>query len=160
MRVRDQSDADAGGRQFAQHVGHILVQLEVLARGPFRVDFARARIETLGSEVGLRLRQIAQRADVSKALASRNDITIQQLLAAVATTSDMQRLIAFDKDGVPIPPKPVEPPHVMRSNAIVSELEQNRGSREEISELQSHLGKLSQRRGPRRDGNRFGEEVG
>jgi diguanylate cyclase (GGDEF)-like protein len=65
-------------------------------------QLARARIEAIGSETAMRLRQLAQRADVSRAIASRNDITIRELLASVAQTSDMQRLIAFDQDGIPI----------------------------------------------------------
>jgi diguanylate cyclase (GGDEF)-like protein len=92
---------DLGLKEQADSLGNLSAK-QLSDRLDGEAQLARARIETLGSEVALRLRQIAQRADVSKALASRNDITIQQLLAVVATTSDMERLIAFDKDGIPI----------------------------------------------------------
>ena len=92
---------DLGLKEQADALGHLSAK-QLSDRLDGEAQLARARIETLGSEVALRLRQVAQRADISKALASRNDITIQQLLAVVARTSDMQRLIAFDKEGIPI----------------------------------------------------------
>jgi diguanylate cyclase (GGDEF)-like protein len=92
---------DLGLKEQADALGRLSAK-QLSDRLDGEAQLARARIETLGSEVALRLRQVAQRADISKALASRNDITIQQLLAVVAKTSDMQRLIAFDKDGIPI----------------------------------------------------------
>jgi hypothetical protein len=45
MRVGDQTDPDAGAGQLPQHIRHVIVQLEVLARRPFRIDFAGARVE-------------------------------------------------------------------------------------------------------------------
>jgi diguanylate cyclase (GGDEF)-like protein len=92
---------DLGLKEQADSLGELSAK-QLSDRLDGEAQLARARIETLGSEVASRLRQLAQRADVTKAVASRNDVTIQQLLAAVATTSDMQRLIAFDKDGIPI----------------------------------------------------------
>ena len=92
---------DSGLKEQAGALGHLSAK-QLADRLDGEAQLARARIETLGSDVALRLRQVAQRADISKALGSRNDITIQQLLGAVAKTSDMQRLIAFDKDGIPI----------------------------------------------------------
>jgi hypothetical protein len=62
-------------------------------------QLARARIEVLGAETASRLRQIAQRADVAKAVASNNDVTIRELLSIVASTSGFERLIAFDETG-------------------------------------------------------------
>lgn len=62
-------------------------------------QLARARIEALGAETASRLRQIAQRADVAKAVASNNDVTIRELLSIVASTSGFERLIAFDGTG-------------------------------------------------------------
>ena len=40
-----------------------------------------------------------QRADVAKAVASNNDVTIRELLSIVASTSGFERLIAFDETG-------------------------------------------------------------
>lgn len=62
-------------------------------------QLARARIEVLGAETASRLRQISQRADVAKAVASNNDVTIRELLSIVASTSGFERLIAFDETG-------------------------------------------------------------
>jgi len=92
---------DLGLRDQADALGHLSAR-HLADRLDSEAQLARARIETIGSETSLRLRQIAQRADISKAIASRNDITILELLTAVAKTSDMQRLIAFDQDGIPI----------------------------------------------------------
>lgn len=49
-------------------------------------QLARARIEVLGAETASRLRQIAQRADIAKAVASHNDVAIRELLSIVAST--------------------------------------------------------------------------
>src|SRR5258708_22369291 len=62
-------------------------------------QLARARIEVLGAETASRLRQIAQRADVAKVVASNNDVTIRELLSIVASTSAFERLIALDEPG-------------------------------------------------------------
>lgn len=62
-------------------------------------QLARARIEVLGAETASRLRQISQRDDVAKAVASNNDVTIRELLSIVASTSGFERLIAFDETG-------------------------------------------------------------
>ena len=45
MRVGDQTDPDAGAGQLPQHIGHVVVQLEVLARRPLGVDLAGACVE-------------------------------------------------------------------------------------------------------------------
>jgi hypothetical protein len=55
-------------------------------------QLARARIEALGAETALRLRQLAQRSDVGRAVASGNDVTIRELLATVAKTSELGAL--------------------------------------------------------------------
>src|SRR4051812_46332974 len=47
VRVGDETDAKPGLGYLAQHAGHIVVELEVLARGPFGVDFARAWVELI-----------------------------------------------------------------------------------------------------------------
>ena len=62
-------------------------------------QLARARIEVLGADAGSRLRQIAQRADVARAVDSNNDVTIRELLSIVASTAGFERLIAFDQTG-------------------------------------------------------------
>ena len=92
---------DLGLQKQAQALNHLSAR-QLSDRLDGEAQLARARIEAIGSETALRLRQLAQRADVAKAVASRNDITIKELLASVAKTSDMQRLIAFDQDGIPI----------------------------------------------------------
>src|SRR5439155_13935540 len=45
LRVGDEADAEAGIRQRTQHVRDIVVQLEMLARGPFGVDLARTGVD-------------------------------------------------------------------------------------------------------------------
>jgi diguanylate cyclase (GGDEF)-like protein len=92
---------DLGLKEQADALGHLSAR-QISDRLDGEAQLARARIEAIGSQTALRLRQLAQRADVSKAVASRNDITIQELLSTVAKTSGMQRLIAFDQDGIPI----------------------------------------------------------
>jgi diguanylate cyclase (GGDEF)-like protein len=92
---------DYGLQEQAEALGRLSAR-QLSDRLDAEAQLARARIDGLGSETSLRLRQLAQRADISKAIASRNDITIRELLAAVAKTSDIQHLIAFDTDGVPI----------------------------------------------------------
>ncbi len=62
-------------------------------------QLARARIEVLGADTASRLRQIAQRADVARAVASNNDVTIRDLLSIIASTTGFERLIAFDETG-------------------------------------------------------------
>ena len=62
-------------------------------------QLARARVESLGSEIGPRLRQIAQRADVVKAILSRNDVPLREMFNAIAKTSEFNVLIAFDESG-------------------------------------------------------------
>ncbi len=92
---------DLGLQEQADALGHLSAR-QLSDRLDGEAQLARARIEMIGTETSLRLRQIAQRADIAKAVASRNDITIRELLALVAKTSDMQRLIAFDQDGIVI----------------------------------------------------------
>ena len=45
LRVRDESNLEARGMERAQHVGHILVHLEVMARGPLVVDLPRGALD-------------------------------------------------------------------------------------------------------------------
>jgi diguanylate cyclase (GGDEF)-like protein len=92
---------DYGLQEQAEALGRLSAR-QFSDRLDAEAQLARARLDALGSEMSLRLRQLAQRADISKAVVSRNDITIRELFAVVAKTSDMQRLIAFDSDGVPI----------------------------------------------------------
>ncbi len=92
---------DLGLQKQAEALGHLSAR-QLSDRLDGEAQLARARIDAIGSETALRLRQLAERADVARAVASRNDITIRELLASVAKTSDMQRLIAFDPDGIPI----------------------------------------------------------
>lgn len=92
---------DLGLKKQADALDHLSAR-QLSNRLDGEAQLARARIDAIGSETALRLRQLAERADIARAVASRNDITIRELLASVAKTSDMQRLIAFDTDGIPI----------------------------------------------------------
>ncbi len=92
---------DFGLQEQADALGHLSAR-QISDRLDGEAQLARARIEAIGSQTALQLRQLAQRDDISKAVASRNDITIQELLSTVAKTSGMQRLIAFDQEGIPI----------------------------------------------------------
>src|SRR5258708_2413165 len=82
--------ADALGRLSEEQLAHRL---------DGEAQLARARIQALGADVATRLRQLADRSDVGKAIASRNDVTIRELLISVAKTSGFERLIAFDETG-------------------------------------------------------------
>jgi diguanylate cyclase (GGDEF)-like protein len=92
---------DLGLREQADALGHLSAR-QLSDRLDGEAQLARARIDAIGAETSVRLRQLAQRADIAKAIASRNDITIRELLAIVAKTSGMQRIIAFDSGGLPI----------------------------------------------------------
>ena len=54
-------------------------------------QLARARVEAIGQEMPLGLRQVAQRSDVSRAVVSQNDVALRELLFAVARTSGSRR---------------------------------------------------------------------
>ena len=45
MRIRNQPDLHAVGRQLRERRRHIVVQLEVMAARPLRIDFTRARVQ-------------------------------------------------------------------------------------------------------------------
>jgi len=92
LRLHEQlgQQADALGKLSEQQLAHRL---------DGEAQLARARIETLGVETETRLRQLAERADIGKAIESRNDVTIRELLVLVAKTSGFERLIAFDETG-------------------------------------------------------------
>ena len=92
---------DLGLQKQAEALDHLSAR-QLSDRLDGEAQLARARVDAIGSDAALRLRQLAQRADIARAVASHNDITIRELLASVAKTSDMQRLIAFDLDGTPI----------------------------------------------------------
>lgn len=62
-------------------------------------QLARARLEALGTQAALRLRELARRKDVVKAVESKNDVTIRELFDVVAQTSALDRLIGFDSEG-------------------------------------------------------------
>jgi diguanylate cyclase (GGDEF)-like protein len=62
-------------------------------------QLARARLEGLGLEVATRLRHIAQRADITKAIETRNEVTIRELMNGITTTSGFDRILAFDQSG-------------------------------------------------------------
>ncbi|SEF13503.1 diguanylate cyclase (GGDEF) domain-containing protein [Rhizobiales bacterium GAS191] len=82
----------------ADALGH-LSERQLAHRLDGEAQLARARIEALGADAADRLRQLAQRADVGRAVGSRNDVTIQELLTPVAKTSGFERLIALDETG-------------------------------------------------------------
>ena len=92
LRLQQQLDqqADALGQLSEEQLAHRL---------DGEAQLARARIEALGAEVQTDLRQLAQRSDVGKAVGSRNDVTIRELLTLVAKTAGFERLIAFDETG-------------------------------------------------------------
>ena len=92
---------DLGLREQADALGHLSAR-QLSDRLDGEAQLARARIDAIGLDTAVRLRQLAQRSDIAKALASRNDIIIRELLATVAKTSGIQRIIAVDKDGIPI----------------------------------------------------------
>ncbi|MGI8526891.1 MAG: diguanylate cyclase domain-containing protein [Pseudolabrys sp.] len=83
-------------------------------------QLARARLEVLGAEMSQYLRQVAQRSDVAKAVASANDITIRELLIQVLTTSDIRGLIAVDEAGRVIGAN--APPDLLAVNANIQAL--------------------------------------
>jgi methyl-accepting chemotaxis protein len=55
-----------------------------------------ARLQMLFSDVGLRLESIAQRADVVKAVSTRNGITISELLGRAARSADLDGILVVD----------------------------------------------------------------
>ncbi len=83
-------------------------------------QLARARLEVLGAETSQYLRQVAERSDVAKAVASANDITIRELLVQVLKTSDIRALIAFDEGGRVIGAN--APPDLLAVNAQIQPL--------------------------------------
>lgn len=82
----------------ARALGH-LSERQMVHRLDSEAQLARARVETIGQEMPLRLRQIAQRSDVSRAVVSQNDVALKELLFAIARTSGFEVLIAFDESG-------------------------------------------------------------
>jgi diguanylate cyclase (GGDEF)-like protein len=89
---------DLGLKEQADALGNLSGK-QIATRLEGEAQLARARIESLGAETALRLRQIAQRGDVGRAIASGNDVTIRELLATVSKTSELDTLIAFDTAG-------------------------------------------------------------
>lgn len=89
---------DLGLKEQAGALGNLSGK-QIALRLEGEAQLARARIETLGAETALRLRQIAQRSDIGKAVDSENDVTIRELLATVSKTSGLEVLIAFDETG-------------------------------------------------------------
>lgn len=79
-------------------LGH-LSERQMADRLDAEAQLARARVESLGAEIGPRLRQIAQRTDVVKAILSRNDVPLREMFSAIAKTSGFDVLIAFDESG-------------------------------------------------------------
>jgi diguanylate cyclase (GGDEF)-like protein len=82
----------------ARALGH-LSERQMVHRLDGEAQLARARIEAIGQEMPLRLRQLAQRSDVSRAVVSQNDVALNELLLVVARTSGFEVLIAFDRSG-------------------------------------------------------------
>ncbi|MBV9568592.1 MAG: GGDEF domain-containing protein, partial [Hyphomicrobiales bacterium] len=77
LRLKEQlgQQADALGQLSEEQLAHRLDGEAYLAR---------ARLEELGAATASGLRQLAERSDVAKAVESANDVTIRELLAAVA----------------------------------------------------------------------------
>jgi methyl-accepting chemotaxis protein len=57
---------------------------------------AGARVQMLFADAGLRLESIAQRADVVKAVSTRNGITISELLGRAARSADLDGILVVD----------------------------------------------------------------
>jgi methyl-accepting chemotaxis protein len=57
---------------------------------------AGARVQTLFADAGVRLESIAQRADVVKAVSTRNSITISDLLGRAARSADLDGIVVVD----------------------------------------------------------------
>jgi methyl-accepting chemotaxis protein len=57
---------------------------------------ARARVEKLFADAGRRLENIAQRADIVKAIATGNSITISELLGGAARLADLDGILVID----------------------------------------------------------------
>jgi diguanylate cyclase (GGDEF)-like protein len=86
-----QEQADALGKLSEEQLAH---RLEGEAQ------LARARLEAINLETSRRAREIAQRRDIAKAVATRNDVTIREpLLAQLARTSNLNSIVAFDERG-------------------------------------------------------------
>ncbi|MBV9516625.1 MAG: EAL domain-containing protein [Hyphomicrobiales bacterium] len=92
LRLKEQlgQQADALGQLSEEQLAHRLDGEAYLAR---------ARLEELSAATATGLRQLAERSDVAKAVGSANDVTIRELLSAVAKTAGFERLIAFDDQG-------------------------------------------------------------
>ncbi|HKY88169.1 MAG TPA: EAL domain-containing protein [Pseudorhodoplanes sp.] len=88
----------AGLKEQATALGE-LSERQMVHRLDSEAQLARARVEAIGQEMPLGLRQIAQRSDVSRAVVSQNDVALRELLFAVARTSGFDVLIAFDESG-------------------------------------------------------------
>jgi diguanylate cyclase (GGDEF)-like protein len=88
----------AGLSEQAQALGQ-LSERQMAHRLDSEAQLARARVEAIGQEMPLRLRQIAQRSDVSRAVVSQNDVALKELLFGIARTSGFEVLIAFDESG-------------------------------------------------------------
>src|SRR5262245_1549557 len=55
-----------------------LIKRQLASRLNAEAQLAKARLEVLGEEASVRLRQIAQRTDVMKAVGSGNDVSIRE----------------------------------------------------------------------------------
>jgi diguanylate cyclase (GGDEF)-like protein len=76
-----------------------LSERQMVHRLDGEAQLARQRVEAIGQELPLRLRQIAQRSDVSRAVVSQNDVALNELLLVTAKTSGFDVLVAFDESG-------------------------------------------------------------
>jgi diguanylate cyclase (GGDEF)-like protein len=88
----------AGLKEQALELGQ-LSERQLAHRLDSEAQLARARVEAIGLEMPLRLRQITQRSDVSRAVVSQNDVALRELLTSIARTSGFEVLIAFDDSG-------------------------------------------------------------
>ena len=80
-------------------LGHLSEQ-QLADRLDGEAKLARARLEAIGFETTRRTLEIAQRSDVTRAIATRNDVTIREpLLAQLASVSNFDRIVAFDEQG-------------------------------------------------------------
>ena len=84
----------AGLKEQALELGQ-LSERQLAHRLDSEAQLARARVEAIGLEMPLRLRQIAQRSDVSRAVVSQNDVALRELLSSIARTSGFEVLIAL-----------------------------------------------------------------
>ena len=86
---------DLGLERQAEQLGR-LSEEKLAQRLDGEARLAGARLDSLFATTGARLENIAQRADVVKAIASANDVAISQLLGRAAQAADIDGILVVD----------------------------------------------------------------